>query len=63
MLPLQRSELIEVLWQSIPNRDKVIRTGAKVVKIKATNINVHVHLADGTVETGSIVVGADGTHN
>lgn len=63
MLPLQRSELIEVLWQSIPNRDKVIRTGAKVVKIEATDSNVHVHLADGTVETGSIVVGADGTHS
>lgn len=63
MLPLQRSELIDVLWQSIPNRDKVIRTGAKVVRIEATDSNVHVHLADGTVETGSIVVGADGSHS
>lgn len=63
MLPLQRSELIEVLWQSIPNHDKAIRTGAKVVKIEETDKNVHVHLADGTVETGSIVVGADGTHS
>lgn len=63
MLPLQRSELIEVLWQSIPNREKFIKTGAKVVKIEATDSNVNVYLEDGTVETGSMVIGADGTHS
>ena len=63
MLPLQRSDLVEILWEGIPNRDKVIRTGAKVTEIEETDDCVHVHLADGTVETGSVVIGADGTHS
>ncbi|KAJ8132105.1 hypothetical protein O1611_g1518 [Lasiodiplodia mahajangana] len=63
IMPLQRCELLEVLYENLPNRKKVIRTAARVTKIEDTEDGVQVHLADGTVETGSVVIGADGTHS
>ncbi|KAI0836349.1 FAD/NAD(P)-binding domain-containing protein [Hypoxylon sp. FL0890] len=62
MMPLQRCELLEILYEGLPNRKEVIKTGAKVTKIEAIDDGVQVHLEDGTVETGSVVIGADGIH-
>ncbi|KAI0206962.1 hypothetical protein F4808DRAFT_15624 [Astrocystis sublimbata] len=63
IMPLQRCELLEVLYKSLPNRKEVIRTESKVTKIEAVDDGVRVHLADGSIENGSVLVGADGTHN
>lgn len=38
-------------------------TGAEVVDIRTSGSEVKVHLRNGTVQTGSIVVGADGVHS
>ncbi|KAH7303054.1 hypothetical protein B0I35DRAFT_447286 [Stachybotrys elegans] len=61
-LPLQRCDLLDILYQSIPNRDQVVKTEAKIVKVEEAENGVKVYLADGTVESGSVVVGADGTY-
>lgn len=58
----QRSALLRVLYDNIPNAEKVIRAGAEVTGIERTEEGVKVHLADGTFEAGSIVIGADGAY-
>jgi 2-polyprenyl-6-methoxyphenol hydroxylase-like FAD-dependent oxidoreductase len=51
-----------MLYKSIPNGKHLIKTGAKAMSIKETDQGVAVELEDGTVETGSVVIGADGVH-
>ncbi|KAI0389353.1 FAD/NAD(P)-binding domain-containing protein [Xylariaceae sp. FL0594] len=63
MLPLQRCDLLDVLYEGLPDGKKTVKTGSKVTEIKASEHAVEVHLSNGTVETGSVVVGADGTHS
>ncbi|CAI6089530.1 unnamed protein product [Clonostachys chloroleuca] len=61
-LPIQRYDVLEMCYKSIPNREHLIKTEAKAVSIKETDQGVEVELEDGTVETGSVVIGADGVH-
>ncbi|KAI1128104.1 hypothetical protein F5Y10DRAFT_277614 [Nemania abortiva] len=63
VLPLLRRELLNVLYEQLPNNDTVVRFEAEVANCEVYDNGVRVHLKDGTVEEGSIVVGADGTHS
>lgn len=60
MFPVQRCHLLEILYRSIADRERVVRTDANVTKIEETDDAVKVHLVDGTVEIGSVIIGADG---
>lgn len=60
--PIQRCELVEILYESILHRERVVRTSAKVTKITSDESGVRVHLADGNIENGAVVIGADGAH-
>ncbi|KAI0206448.1 hypothetical protein F4808DRAFT_120031 [Astrocystis sublimbata] len=63
MLPLLRRDLLNVLYQQLPNNDTAVRFGAEVTDCQVSDSGVYVHLVDGTIEEGSVVVGADGTHS
>lgn len=57
-----RERCVSALYNDHPAQSK-IRTNAKVERIEQTQDGVKVILADGTVEEGDIVVGADGVHS
>ncbi|VUC30125.1 unnamed protein product [Clonostachys rosea] len=61
-MPIQRYDVLQMLHNSFSNRERVIKTEAKAISIKETDQGVEVELEDGTVEIGSVVVGADGVH-
>ncbi|KAI1261458.1 FAD/NAD(P)-binding domain-containing protein [Xylariaceae sp. FL1019] len=58
-----RSQLIRTLFDGIEDREMKVRTGAGMRDIEETETGVRVHLSDGTIEEGSIVIGADGAHS
>lgn len=57
-----RQTLVRHLYENLPDRSK-IHTSKRVERIEHTEQGVRVHLADGTVEEGDIVIGADGVHS
>ncbi|KAI1138499.1 putative dehydrogenase [Hypoxylon sp. FL0543] len=62
-LGLSRSQLIQVLYESLPERESRVKTNARVVDIETDASGVRVHLADGSIEEGAIIIGADGVHS
>ncbi|KAI2467949.1 putative dehydrogenase [Annulohypoxylon bovei var. microspora] len=60
---LSRSQLIETLYETLPGRESRIKTNARVIDIETHASGVRVHLADGSIEEGSIIIGADGAHS
>lgn len=58
-----RSELIKVLYEAIPDREKRVKPNSRIVSIETGSDGVQVHLKDGTVQEGSVVVGVDGVHS
>ncbi|KAL0475557.1 FAD/NAD(P)-binding domain-containing protein [Neurospora intermedia] len=62
-LPLLRSELVKILYNHLKGRESNIRVNSRVTDIRPHATGVHVHLADGSLIQGSIVVGADGVHS
>ncbi|KAI9147217.1 FAD-dependent monooxygenase srdH [Paramyrothecium foliicola] len=56
----QQCDLLEILYNSIPNREKHIKTAAKVTLMEERADGVRVHLTNGGIEIGSVVFGADG---
>ncbi|KAI1302885.1 hypothetical protein F5Y03DRAFT_191062 [Xylaria venustula] len=60
---LSRGNLIRVLYENLPGRETKVRANAHAVNIETQKDGVHVHLADGTVVDGSIVIAADGVHS
>ncbi|KAI0835767.1 putative dehydrogenase [Hypoxylon sp. FL0890] len=62
-LGLSRSQLIQVLYESLPDRESRVKTNARVVDIEMDASGVRVHLADGSIEEGAIIIGADGVHS
>lgn len=58
-----RPNVLRVLSSNIPEPEKHLRTSATVTSVTMSGDGVEVNLADGTMERGSIVVGADGTHS
>lgn len=57
---VHRAELIELLREGLPGG--MVRTGARVTEV-VNGDKPEVRLADGTVESADVVVGADGTHS
>ncbi|KAI1172483.1 hypothetical protein F4777DRAFT_512060 [Nemania sp. FL0916] len=57
-----RPSLLQTLFEGLPNKSK-IRTGVGIEDIETTEMGVRVHLSDGSIEEGSIVIGADGVHS
>ncbi|OTA84153.1 hypothetical protein M434DRAFT_173798 [Hypoxylon sp. CO27-5] len=62
-LGFSRGELIQVLYESLPERESRVKANARVVDIETHANGVRVHLADGSVEEGDIIIGADGVHS
>ncbi|KAI0014528.1 FAD/NAD(P)-binding domain-containing protein [Xylariomycetidae sp. FL0641] len=62
-LGLSRAELIETLYDTLPERATRVRTSAAVAGIESDGAGVAVRLADGAVVPGSVVIGADGVHS
>ncbi|KAI1810604.1 FAD/NAD(P)-binding domain-containing protein [Poronia punctata] len=60
---LSRSNLIRVLYENLPARETKVRVNARAINIENLDDGVRVHLADGSVVDGSIVIGADGVHS
>ncbi|KAI1774429.1 FAD/NAD(P)-binding domain-containing protein [Hypoxylon cercidicola] len=59
-----RPHFIEVLYQTLPDSAKErIKLKKHVVNVKVLDDGVSVECADGTVEEGSIIIGADGVHS
>ncbi|KAJ5657109.1 hypothetical protein N7507_009059 [Penicillium longicatenatum] len=57
-----RQQLIQVLYESLPDRSKVL-TSQKAVKIEPSDGDITVWTEDGTKYPGDLVVGADGVHS
>lgn len=57
-----RHELITVLFQRFPQRDKIL-TGHAVTNVELLPQGVSVNCANGSSFQGDIVVGADGIHS
>ncbi|KAL4783260.1 FAD/NAD(P)-binding domain-containing protein [Aspergillus varians] len=62
-LPLLRSDVVRILYTSLKDKESKVRTSAEVVDIATSPDGVRVALKDGSVETGSVVIGADGVHS
>ncbi|KAF2964151.1 hypothetical protein GQX73_g9413 [Xylaria multiplex] len=60
---LSRGNLLHILYENLPENKTKVRTNAHAVNIETHKDRVKVHLADGSVVEGSIVIGADGVHS
>ncbi|CAJ2508942.1 Uu.00g139680.m01.CDS01 [Anthostomella pinea] len=62
-LGFNRGDFIRLLYESLPERESRVRTSTEVVRIETRDDGVQVHLGDGSVIEGSLVIGADGVHS
>jgi 2-polyprenyl-6-methoxyphenol hydroxylase-like FAD-dependent oxidoreductase len=62
-LPILRSSLVRILYESLKRGDTTVTTNAEVVDIETHEEGVRVHLHNGDKVDGSIVIGADGVHS
>ncbi|KAJ2977364.1 hypothetical protein NUW58_g7834 [Xylaria curta] len=58
-----RGHLLSVLYDNLPGRETKVRSNAHVVNIETAKDGVRVHLADGSVVDGSMVMAGDGVHS
>jgi FAD dependent monooxygenase len=56
-----RQACVTHLYEGLPDKSK-IQTSKRLERIEHTDTGVHVHLSDGTIEEGDMVIGADGVH-
>ncbi|KAI1453935.1 FAD/NAD(P)-binding domain-containing protein [Annulohypoxylon moriforme] len=63
MAGLSRGQFIALLYENLPEKETRIKTSAAVVDIEAHEKGVKVHLRDGRIEEGSIVIGVDGAYS
>lgn len=61
MWPIERTDLLQILYDNLPDKSSV-KTKINITDIKQFRDRVEVELADGTVETGDMIIGADGVH-
>lgn len=62
-LGLSRGNLLRILYENLPEHETKVKANANVVRVETLDDGVRVHLADGTIEDGSIVIAADGVHS
>lgn len=61
---MSRPQFVNILYACLPESAKArIHVGKRVTDIEVLSDGVRVHCADGTVEQGTIVIGADGVHS
>jgi 2-polyprenyl-6-methoxyphenol hydroxylase-like FAD-dependent oxidoreductase len=60
---LERTRFLEVLYDKLPDNKNKVLTGKSVLGIEQGENGVLVRLQDGSVESGDIVIGADGVHS
>jgi 2-polyprenyl-6-methoxyphenol hydroxylase-like FAD-dependent oxidoreductase len=63
MAALSRAQLIALLYENLPEKGTRIKTGAAVTDIETQEKGVKVHLKDGSVEQGYILIGVDGVYS
>jgi FAD dependent monooxygenase len=56
-----RHAIVTQLYENLPDTSK-IHTSKRIEKIEHTESGVRVHLDDGSVEEGDMVIGSDGVH-
>jgi 2-polyprenyl-6-methoxyphenol hydroxylase-like FAD-dependent oxidoreductase len=61
MWPIERIDLLQILYDNLPDKS-LVKTQIKITDVKQFSNSVEVHLSDGTVETGDMIIGADGVH-
>lgn len=59
---LERREFLQILYDQLPDKS-YIKTSSGVKNIKETPGGVEVTLINGDIETGDIVLGADGVYS
>jgi 2-polyprenyl-6-methoxyphenol hydroxylase-like FAD-dependent oxidoreductase len=59
----ERRSFLETLYDNLPDNKAKVRNGQGVVSIDQDDTGVRVTLEDGSVETGDMVVGADGVQS
>ncbi|KAI4653707.1 hypothetical protein J4E93_001474 [Alternaria ventricosa] len=57
-----RQTCVSHLYEGLPDKSK-IHTSRRLERIEQTDTGVRVHLADGSIEEGDMVIGADGVHS
>ncbi|CAN9317351.1 unnamed protein product [Alternaria alternata] len=57
-----RQALVSHLYEGLPDKS-YIHTNRRLERIEHTEAGVCIHLADGSVEVGDMVIGADGVHS
>ncbi len=57
-----RQACVSHLYNGLPDKSK-IQTSKRLERIEHTETGVRIHLADGSMEEGDMVVGADGVHS
>ncbi|KAB8293741.1 hypothetical protein EYC80_009226 [Monilinia laxa] len=62
-LLLPRGKLVQILYANLPEKESRVRASSKVTNITHHANGVDVHLQNGDIEKGSIVIGADGVHS
>ena len=62
-LLVPRGKLVQILYSNLPQKDSRVRYNSRVLDITHHANGVDVHLQNGDIESGSIVVGADGVHS
>jgi len=62
MIIVDRQQVVHNLFQNLPEPSKLL-TNKRVTNINQDDERVYVHLHDGSVEEGDIVVGSDGIHS
>ncbi|KAE9365185.1 FAD/NAD(P)-binding domain-containing protein [Stipitochalara longipes BDJ] len=63
VLALFRRDLVEVLYNHLPERETRVRFNSSITDIETGSDGVTVHLEDGSTERGSMVIGADGAYS
>jgi len=59
----KRSDLIELLYNSLPDRERRVIPGKAVILVEQDDTGVKVSCQDGSVYEGDIVLGCDGVHS
>ncbi|OQD76446.1 hypothetical protein PENDEC_c004G06395 [Penicillium decumbens] len=62
IISLDRKKVLEVLYQSYPDKSKIL-VNKRILEVKSSGDNASVVTDDGNIHTGDLIVGADGVHS
>jgi 2-polyprenyl-6-methoxyphenol hydroxylase-like FAD-dependent oxidoreductase len=58
-----RAELIKMLYETLPNREKYVIPGKKITSVRETDAAVTVTCSDGSEYSADMLAGCDGVHS